>query len=73
MATNEEEHFNSLHDAAYDLNCALVAKKPSDVVEALRVRLDAALNRYWLAVEEERRERREGGPDCMTAAHEASS
>lgn len=70
--SNEEKHFDALHDASYALNTALVAKKPADVVEALRVQLDAALNRYWAAVEEERASRRDEGPDCMSAAHEAS-
>lgn len=70
--SNEEAHFNGLHDAAYDLSCALVAGKPKEVIEPLRARLQAALERYWEAVEEERAERAAEGPDCMQAAHEAS-
>lgn len=60
MESNEEKHFNQLHDAAYDLSTALVAGKPKGVIDALRAKVDAVLNGFWEAVEEERRTR---GPE----------
>lgn len=48
----EEEAFDALNDAAFDLNIALVHKAAPEIIEAYRAKMEAVLDRYWVAHEE---------------------
>jgi hypothetical protein len=56
VESNEEKHFNQLHDAAYELSVAMCAHKPAAIIDALRAKLDAELEAYWAANEASRLE-----------------